>query len=73
MLALEQLGRCACLAPETSGRIVYDQQADDFDLSILESLKTTRSTRLSSTPLARRHAHDDILWLALQGICSVWA
>jgi hypothetical protein len=64
--ALEELGRRAYVTPETSGWIVvYDQQTDDFDLSILESLALTLSTRLSSTALASCNADDDVLWLAL--------
>jgi hypothetical protein len=64
--ALEELGRRAYVTPETSGWIVvYDQQTDEFDLSILESLALTLSTRLSSTALASCNADDDVLWLAL--------
>ena len=64
--ALEELGRRAYVTPETSGWIVvYDQQTDEFDLGILESLALTRSTRLSCTALASRNADDDIFWLAL--------
>lgn len=64
--ALEELGRRAYVTPETSGWIVvYDQQTDDFDLSILESLALTLSTRLSSTALASCNTDDDVLWLAL--------
>jgi hypothetical protein len=63
---LEELGRRAYVTPETSGWIVvYDQQTDDFDLSILESLALTLSTRLSCTALASCNADDDVLWLAL--------
>src|SRR5271168_3145502 len=61
---LEELGRRAYVTPETSGWIVvYDQQTDKFDLSILESLALTLSTRLSCTALASFNADDDILWL----------
>jgi hypothetical protein len=70
---LEELGRRAYVTPETSGWIVvYDQQTDDFDLSILESLALTLSTRLSCTALASCNADDDVLWLALyeNGILS---
>jgi len=70
---LEELGRRAYVTPETSGWIVvYDQQTDDFDLSILESLAPTLSTRLSCTALASCNADDDVLWLALyeNGILS---
>jgi hypothetical protein len=64
--ALEELGRRAYVTPETSGWIVvYDQQTDDFDLSILESLALTLSTRLSCATLASCNADDDVLWLAL--------
>jgi hypothetical protein len=64
--ALEELGRRAYVTPETSGWIVvYDQQTDDFDLSILASLALTLSTRLSCTALASCNADDDVLWLAL--------
>src|SRR5208337_1263253 len=63
---LEELGRRAYVTPETSGWIVvYDQQTDEFDLSILESLALTLSTRLSCTALASCNADDDVLWLAL--------
>jgi hypothetical protein len=63
---LEELGRRAYVTPETSGWIVvYDQQTDEFDLSILESLALTLSTRLSCTVLASCNADDDVLWLAL--------
>jgi hypothetical protein len=63
---LEELGRRAYVTPETSGWIViYDQQTDEFDLGILESLALTLSTRLSCTTLASCNADDDILWLAL--------
>src|SRR5271163_1187894 len=63
---LEELGRRAYVTPETSGWIVvYDQQTDEFDLSILESLALTLSTRLSCTTLASCNADDDVLWLAL--------
>jgi|ERR1700722_3042435 len=64
--ALEELGRRAYVTPEASGWIVvYDQQTDDFDLSTLESLALTLSTRLRSTALASCNADDDVLWLAL--------
>jgi hypothetical protein len=64
--ALEELGRRAYVTPETSGWIVvYDQQTDEFDLGILESLALTLSTRLSCTTLASCNADDDVLWLAL--------
>jgi hypothetical protein len=63
---LEELGRRAYVTPETSSWIVvYDQQTDDFDLGILESLALTLSTRLSCTTLASCNADDDVLWLAL--------
>jgi hypothetical protein len=45
--------------------VVYDQQADEFDLGVLESLALTLSTRLSSTALASCNADDDVFWLAL--------
>lgn len=70
---LEELARRAYVTPETSGWIVvYDQQTDDFDLSILESLALTLSTRFSCTALASCNADDDVLWLALyeNGILS---
>jgi hypothetical protein len=70
---LEELARRAYVTPETSGWIVvYDQQTDDFELSILESLALTLSTRLSCTALASCNADDDVLWLALyeNGILS---
>jgi hypothetical protein len=64
--ALEELGRRAYVTPETSGWIVvYDQQTDEFDLGILESLALTLSTRLGCTALASCNADDDVLWLAL--------
>jgi|SRR5580658_2813913 hypothetical protein len=64
--ALEELGRRAYVTPETAGWIVvYDQQTDEFDLGILESLALTLSTRLCSTALASCNADDDVLWLAL--------
>jgi hypothetical protein len=63
---LEELGRRAYVTPETAGWIVvYDQQSDEFDLGILESLALTLSTRLSCTALASCNADDDVLWLAL--------
>ena len=63
---LEELGRRAYVTPETAGWIVvYDQQTDEFDLGILESLALTLSTRLSCTALASCNADDDVLWLAL--------
>ena len=63
---LEELGRRAYVTPETAGWIVvYDQQTDEFDLGILESLALTLSTRLSCTTLASCNADDDVLWLAL--------
>jgi hypothetical protein len=63
---LEELGRRAYVTPETSGWIVvYDQQTDEFDLGILESLALTLSTRLACTALASCNADDDVLWLAL--------
>jgi hypothetical protein len=63
---LEELGRLAYVTPEMSGWItIYDQQTDDFDLNILESLALTLSTRLSCTALASCNADDDVLWLAL--------
>jgi hypothetical protein len=63
---LEELGRRAYVTPEDSGWIVvYDQQTDEFDLSILESLALTLSTRLSCITLASCNADDDVLWLAL--------
>ncbi len=63
---LEELGRRAYVTPETSGWIVvYDQQTDEFDLGILESLALTLSTRLSCNALASCNADDDVLWLAL--------
>ena len=66
LAALEELGRRAYVTPEISGWIVvYDQQTDEFDLGILESLALTLSTRLSSTALASCNADDDVLWLAL--------
>jgi hypothetical protein len=64
--ALEELGRRAYVTPETSGWIVvYDQQTDEFDLGVLESLALTLSTRLSCTALASCNADDDVLWLAV--------
>lgn len=66
LAALEELGRRAYVTPEASGWIVvYDQQTDEFDLGILESLALTLSTRLSCTALASCNADDDVLWLAL--------
>jgi hypothetical protein len=63
---LEELGRRAYVTPETSGWIVvYDQQTDEFDLGVLESLALTLSTRLSCIALASCNADDDVLWLAL--------
>lgn len=63
---LEELGRRAYVTPETSGWIVvYDQQTDEFDLGVLESLALTLSTRLSCIALASSNADDDVLWLAL--------
>jgi hypothetical protein len=63
---LEELGRRAYVTPESSGWIVvYDQQTDEFDLDILESLSLTLSTRLSCTAFASCNADDDLLWLAL--------
>jgi len=63
---LEELGRRAYVTPERSGWIVvYDQQTDEFDLGILESLALTLSARLSCTALASCNADDDVLWLAL--------
>lgn len=63
---LEELGRRAYVTPEADGWIVvYDQQTDEFDLGILESLALTVSTRLSCTALASCNADDDVLWLAL--------
>jgi hypothetical protein len=63
---LEELGRHAYITPEISGWIVvYDQQTEDFDVGILESLALTLSTRLSCTALASCNADDDVLWLAL--------
>jgi hypothetical protein len=63
---LEELGRRAYVTPETGGWIVvYDQQTDEFDLGILESLALTLSARLSCTTLASCDADDDVLWLAL--------
>lgn len=64
--ALEELGRRAYITPEAGGWIVvYDEQTDEFDLSILESLALTLSTRLRCTALASCNADDDVLWLAL--------
>jgi hypothetical protein len=64
--ALEEIGRRAYVTPETLGWVVvYDQQTDEFDLGILESLALTLSTRLSCTALASCNADDDVLWLAL--------
>jgi hypothetical protein len=66
LAALEELGRRAYVTPETSGWIVvYDQQTDEFDLGILESLALTLSARLFCTALASCNADDDVLWLAL--------
>lgn len=63
---LEELGRRAYVTPESAGWIVvYDQQTDEFDLGILESLALTLSTRLSCAALASCNADDDVLWLAL--------
>lgn len=63
---LEELGRRAYITPEAGGWIVvYDQQTDEFDLSALESLALTLSTRLRCTALASCNADDDVLWLAL--------
>jgi hypothetical protein len=63
---LEELGRRAYVTPEASGWVVvYDQQTDEFDLGILDSLALTLSTRLSCITLASCNADDDVLWLAL--------
>jgi len=63
---LEELGHRAYVTPDTSGWIVvYDQQTDEFDLGLLESLALTLSTRLFCTALASCNADDDLLWLAL--------
>lgn len=63
---LEELGHRAYVTPDTSGWIVvYDQQTDEFDLGLLESLALTLSARLSCTALASCNADDDLLWLAL--------
>jgi len=63
---LEELGHRAYVTPDTSGWIVvYDQQTDEFDLGLLESLALTLSTRLSCVTLASCNADDDVLWLAL--------
>jgi len=64
LAALDVLGRRAYVTPGKNGWIVvYDQECDKFDLSILESLALTLSTRLSCTALASFNADDDILWL----------
>jgi hypothetical protein len=66
VVLLEELGRRAYVTPDTFGWIVvYDQQTDEFDLSILESLALTLSTRLACTTLASCNADDVVLWLAL--------
>jgi len=63
---LEELGRRAYVTPDAGGWIVvYDQQTDEFDLGILESLALTLSMRLRCTALASCNADDDALWLAL--------
>src|SRR5690348_18493949 len=63
---LEEHGRRAYVTPERSGWIVvYDQETDEFDLGVLESLALTLSTRLSSIALASCNADDDVLWLAV--------
>jgi hypothetical protein len=63
---LEELGRRAYVTPEIADWVVvYDQQCDDFDLGVLESLALTLSTRLSCTALASCNADDDVLWLAV--------
>lgn len=63
---LEELGRHAYVTPERSGWIVvYDQETDEFDLGVLESLALTLCTRLSCIALASCNADDDVLWLAV--------
>jgi hypothetical protein len=63
---LEELGRRAYVTPERSGWIVvYDQETDEFDLGVLESLALTLCTRLSCVALASCNADDDVLWLAV--------
>jgi hypothetical protein len=63
---LEELGHRAYVTPDIAGWIVvYDQQTDEFDLELLESLALTLSTRLFCPALASCNADDDVLWLAL--------
>jgi hypothetical protein len=63
---LDELGRRAYVTPQTAGWVVvYDQQCDEFDLGVLESLALTLSTRLACTALASCNADDDVLWLGV--------
>jgi len=43
--------------------VVYDQECDNFDLDLIESLALTISMRQSCMALASFNADDDILWL----------
>jgi hypothetical protein len=72
--ALEELGRRAFVTPALSDWVfVYDEQCDEFDLHVLESLSLTLSAQLACTAVASFNADDDVLWLGVyeQGVLSM--
>ena len=64
--SLRRLGRRAMVNPEQSGWVtVFDEECDQFDLDVLESLALTLSTELHCSALPSFNADDDILWLGI--------
>lgn len=72
--ALEKLGRRAFVTPVLSDWVfVYDEQCEEFDLNVLESLSLTLSAQLGCAAMASFNADDDVLWLGIyeQGALSM--
>jgi hypothetical protein len=71
--SLEGLRRRAFVTPALSDWVfVYDEQCEEFDLGVLESLALTLSAQLECTAVASFNADDDVLWLGVyeQGALS---
>jgi len=63
---LETLGRSAIVSPTQSGWVtVFDEECDNFDLDVLESLALTLTTQLHCAALPCLNADDDVLWFAV--------
>ena len=63
---LRALGRKSIVTPAQNGWVtVYDEECENSDLDILESLALTLTTELHCVAVPCFNADDDVLWLAV--------